>query len=293
MAETIIIKRPGFSKFANSLAKISIEQQKSIIDRYVAGERTGALAKEFSVTHGRITGIMIKAGVCRKEQWNFSNRLPLRQDAFAKITPESAYWIGFLMADGSVGSKRTTIKLYLAEEDKEHIQKFKDFLGSGHKIIHYSRKPWNGYKRQDAYGITVNSKQMVQDLAKYGVTPRKSATAKVIQLENDPHFWRGVIDGDGSLFRIMVDGRKYPSISLCGSNSMCCQFLNFAKDHTKTKSSVHKDTRGDLYYISFGGSIAAILIKILYKDANTFLKRKYDKAHELLLHYSSVREIEL
>ena len=41
---------------------------------------------------------------------------------------EKAYWLGFLDADGSVGSKEDKIELGLAEKDLAHIEKFRDFM---------------------------------------------------------------------------------------------------------------------------------------------------------------------
>ena len=55
---------------------------------------------------------------------------------FEKIdTEEKAYWLGFLYADGSVGSKDDRIELGLAEKDFHHIEKFRDFIGINNKIF--------------------------------------------------------------------------------------------------------------------------------------------------------------
>ena len=54
---------------------------------------------------------------------------------FEKIdTEDKAYWLGFLYADGSVGSKENKIELGLAEQDLHHIEKFRDFIGINNKI---------------------------------------------------------------------------------------------------------------------------------------------------------------
>ena len=49
-------------------------------------------------------------------------------------TEEKAYWLGFLYADGSVGSKDNRIELGLAEKDLKQIEKFRDFIGVMNKI---------------------------------------------------------------------------------------------------------------------------------------------------------------
>lgn len=66
----------------------------------------------------------------RNSKRPFNNRY-----IFDKIdTEEKAYWLGFLYADWSVGSKEDKIELSLAACDYNHIQKFKDFIGLDNKI---------------------------------------------------------------------------------------------------------------------------------------------------------------
>lgn len=48
-------------------------------------------------------------------------------DKLLEQTPESAYWMGFIMADGYMSGKR--LKIALSEKDAQHLQKFVDFLG--------------------------------------------------------------------------------------------------------------------------------------------------------------------
>jgi len=45
-------------------------------------------------------------------------------------TPEAYYWIGFLMADGNfdIHGYVNRLTLFLSEKDKEHIQKFSQFI---------------------------------------------------------------------------------------------------------------------------------------------------------------------
>lgn len=47
---------------------------------------------------------------------------------------EKAYWLGFLYADGSVGSNESKIELGLAEKDLHQIEKFRYFIGLSNKI---------------------------------------------------------------------------------------------------------------------------------------------------------------
>src|ERR1700678_1085953 len=82
--------------------KISFPHREEIKRRYISGESSLVLSREFGVTHGAIGGFLRREGIIRKSIWTEFNRIPLDQDAFAVITPESAYWIGFIMADGCI-----------------------------------------------------------------------------------------------------------------------------------------------------------------------------------------------
>lgn len=45
-------------------------------------------------------------------------------------TPEKWYWLGFLFADGHL-SMRGRLALSLAKKDKEHLEKFSEYMGRG------------------------------------------------------------------------------------------------------------------------------------------------------------------
>jgi DNA-binding transcriptional regulator WhiA len=62
----------------------------------------------------------------------------VNEAVFDTITEESAYWLGFLMADGSINTGKTgnpRIALTLAERDREHLVKFRKFLNCSNQIL--------------------------------------------------------------------------------------------------------------------------------------------------------------
>lgn len=50
------------------------------------------------------------------------------ENCFSTITAESAYWLGFMYADGYVGSTRNTVGISLMKSDFNHLQKFSKFI---------------------------------------------------------------------------------------------------------------------------------------------------------------------
>jgi len=85
-------------------------------------------------------------------------------------TEEKAYWLGFLYADGSVGSKEDKIELGLAEKDLHQIEKFRNFMGISNKI---------GYRESSkSYRMSFRSDKCKQDLINKGCVPKKSLILK-------------------------------------------------------------------------------------------------------------------
>ena len=150
----------------------------------------------------------------------------VNEAVFDTITEESAYWLGFLMADGSISTGKTgnpRIALTLAERDREHLVKFRKFLNCSNqilsKIAKVNEKVWNQYT------LRFSSKKIADRLKEFGITERKSLTAKSIGLEDNKHFWRGVLDGDGHIKN--SDGNDGDSVVVVGSQDLMRQFITF------------------------------------------------------------------
>jgi hypothetical protein len=155
----------------------------------------------------------------------------LNESTFDVLTEGSLYWTGFLMSDGNISYKKgiPIIALHLKDIDLPHLLKFRDFVGSSHKVGNYVNKE----RGNASNSISFASESMANALAKYGFVPRKCFTAEIKGgIENNRHVWRGVIDGDGSLgvyVRKNLNGniRRVPYLSLTGSKNLCIQLRSF------------------------------------------------------------------
>ncbi|HEY9286262.1 MAG TPA: hypothetical protein VIP46_22615 [Pyrinomonadaceae bacterium] len=206
----------------------------------------------------------------------------LNESSFDTVTEASAYWIGFVMADGCVVPPHE-LRLFLAIADVDHVAKFRDFLGASHKI-HIVKQMTRGKIHHNA-GLSVRSSKLAAALAMFGVTPRKSHTAKVIGLERDRHFWRGAVDGDGCIYvrkrRTKSREYLYPAINLCGSLDMVSQFIDFVRLHLPGCRAVPSRS-GPIYQVAFTFRQAARIIQILYEDCTVALDRKHAIARQAL-----------
>lgn len=191
---------------------------------------------------------------------------------FEKIdNEEKAYWLGFLYADGSVGSSDNRIELGLAEKDLKHIEKFRAFLKVDNKIQYR--------EKTKSYRIQIKNKKCKSDLIKQGCIPKKSLILNFPNEEQVPihlirHFIRGYFDGDGWF----TNTEKCFQVGIIGTEDFINGFLNIIeKENIKSTNkifTVHREDGAKRYVISSYNDVLNFL-NYLYKDCNIFLDRKY------------------
>jgi hypothetical protein len=251
--------------------------------RYECGESAASIAKALGYASGGvILNRLREIGISIRQSDTYCRRYSLNEGAFNSITEESAYWIGFLMADGCVHyTKRwnsAVISLCVAKYDCLHLENYKKFLGSNGKI-------YFGGKDNTAV-FTITSHHIANALAKFGVLPRKSLTAKVIGLENNEDFWRGVIDGDGTVAK---SSDADALLSLCGSRALMLQFATFVAKQTNTKPpTLYK--QGHIFIVKLYGKRAAFIAELLYSGCSVALQRKLENAERIIQRQRDIDE---
>ena len=281
-----LCKRRGAHIRHDSKNKLTHVQKEEIVRRYVMDRKgTTTLGRVYGVKDASIRSILIKRGVKMRTISEGVRRLSIDEKAFSQINENSAYWVGFLMADGCIGKNGTRISLRLASKDKKHIYKFRKFLNGGQQVRKIlPAKCFKNSMSTGSYVYEVSSKNLCNDLARFGVLPRKSFTAEVIGLEYNRDFWRGCIDGDGSIGFVKSKTAKsgiLPVICFCGGIQIVSQFRKFCTTicpEISAKINKHKN----IYTINIGGKRAKTIVRILYKNSNTFLDRKYSKAMKMM-----------
>jgi len=198
-------------------------------------------------------------------------------------TEEKAYWLGFLTADGYIREGASSgINLRLQLRDKDHIIKFQKFLSSDHKLQEGNTKSSTG-KDCSFVNLAITNIKLSNDLVALGLHQNKSKTAKPCDQVPSillKHYYRGLIDGDGSLTKSSRDGVL---IGLCGTYDICRGFLNFVKNIIGIQTSLKIATRIDgLSYLRFSKNPSKEIIKFLYQDAKVSLDRKQAIAYEVI-----------
>lgn len=274
-----LLKSRNIPRRLGGHSKLDKNKWKEIADRYSLGEKSANIAKDFNIRSNHVLYIAQKLGIPVRGIWDSRGRFKINHSAFSIPSPEANYWAGFLMADGTIHKEKNSVSVALASQDLRHIKKFKKFLGAEHKITKIPPQRLLGkYTSKGAYSFGFASKQIVMDLAKYGVVPRKSLTARIIGgMEYDRDFLRGLIDGDGSIAVHKTKWKSYAKISLCGSKDITRQFSDFMKRICPNCKAEIKKTRS-IFAVSTAGNMAVKIIENLYKDSTVYLDRKYIKA---------------
>ena len=203
----------------------------------------------------------------------------MNENYFSNIdTPEKAYWLGFVLADGNISKSSNTLTISLQRGDSGHLYKFVKAIESN-----YSVKDFINTSGSEQSIVTVTSKIMKNDLASYGVVPNKSLIAsapKNIKFEKD--FWRGCIDGDGTICNHTTKGGISWIIGICGTYDIGRSFYEFVGTNLNLK--IRKPIKdGSIFKASYNGSMTPIrVIEFLYKDSKIHLNRKMELAIEAM-----------
>ncbi len=205
------------------------------------------------------------------------NRCLLNHQALDVITDDAAYWIGFLFADGSVIRERQSapaIQVRLSEVDRGQIAKLREFLGSTHTIGYCPPGNYGGYSSRASFRLSVRSERLAHRLLDLGRYEGPIAR----ELVSSRHFWRGVVDGDGSVY---ISKLGYAVFGLVGSRRMLEAFRGFLKERGLAGRMSIRPTKS-IYIINTAGNLAARIIEELYKDAVVALDRKAAAARPII-----------
>jgi hypothetical protein len=261
-----LLRRRGVP--ARVVGRLTETERLEVVQRYVDGSTVPQLALAFGITDPAVRSLLIRRGVYRRATHT------LRHDAFEIFSEEAMYWIGFLFADGCVAYRVghiPQISVGLAERDRDHLVALREFLGSNGKIS----EPQATHR---ACQFSFRSAQLAARLIELG---RYDGPINR-ELAASSDFWRGVVDGDGSIGSYGRPGslRAQPQIRLVGQRRLLEAFREFLAIHGIKGLSVrpHKS----IFNIGTTGRPARRIIELLYRDASVALARKADRAAQVL-----------
>jgi intein-encoded DNA endonuclease-like protein len=245
-----------------------------IIEKYDELKNLKKVAKSFGVSLRPIKRILEKNNV------ELTNRRYNVNHEYFKIidSEEKAYWLGFLYADGCVRKSKSgsQVVLKLSTKDEEHLIKFKNDIGSEHKIAHNQSKT---ISKKGTHSISnnclirVNSCEMVDNLINQGCVPRKTFTIDMPNIDEKFYkdFIRGYYDGDGNFF--YNEKTKMSVLTIVCASEKFRTFLIDVISKLPNIGKIHEN--GDKYTIKIV-NIAGIVsfLDYIYNDSKICLNRK-------------------
>lgn len=207
------------------------------------------------------------------------NTYNYNENAFAVVNEESAYWAGFIMADGHIESymrygsnvANLKVKITLSNKDIDHLHKFNKFLGDNIKI-HDNKVTLRG-KEHIMSTIKVANKKLCNDLINVFSIPLKDKSCNElipnIPKEYIPHFIRGYFDGDGS---VMITKNKL-QITLLGGEDFLKQVRSFIN-----VGYIRKDTYSKVFRLEiYSKDECKQFLEYIYNNHSICLDRKFEK----------------
>ena len=228
-----------------------------------------------------------------KENNQFGKKYSINEQSFLKIEDEkSAYFLGFIYADGSLGKYNGDylIRIELQEKDRNILEKLNLFLGSTRPISESFKKGRKYYK------VSISNKVIYNNLLDKGLTTRKTFFIKfpnenIIPKHLMRHFIRGYFDGDGCI-TCSKNKKSSISFSLVSNFTFLKGMQDFLIDEiglSETKIIATKSNEiGVLVYS--GSKNAEKFYDFLYKESFLFLDRKYEKFSFLLEEINNLRK---
>ena len=257
-----------------SKTKLTQKQIEDIKTKYQNSISLVELQKEYNISYDRVKNIVKD---CKNISASKRLNPNLNEEYFSQIdSNEKAYWLGWLISDGSITyqpeKSKFQLELTIKQEDENILHLLENDLGVSNKV--YTSQ--NLYKR-----FSLGSKQIVTDLINLGITQNKTFSVKVPYFDKkyNASFLRGVFDGDGG-FTVYTRsaGQKCMELSFCGNEFIINWISNTLQEDIPnlTKNSITKES--SIKRIRWSNKKDIILIRdYLYKNHNNhFLSRKYN-----------------
>lgn len=263
----------------------SITDKQNICSLYKNGMSTVKIGQRYGVYHKVIAKVLDEFGIERTGVGKRKYRL--NETYFDAIdTPDKAYILGFLYADGCNSINKGTITIALQEEDREILEKMRLKIGSEKplKFLDKSNKHDFGYTYKNQYALIMFSSYMCNTLAEKGVVPNKSLVTTFpewLDKKLIPHFVRGVFDGDGSIYRYYKnENNQAITITITATSQFCETLKNICKDELNINAGIYDASchNGITKVFTLSGRrIAKEFLDWIYEDADLYLQRKYDR----------------
>nr|WP_142412628.1 LAGLIDADG family homing endonuclease [Clostridium sp. Marseille-P7770] len=263
------------------------EQKENIVKLYVEDKlSTPKIGKIMGCNYNKICRILDEFNIKRVN--NGIRIYHLNESYFDCIdTPNKAYVLGLMCADGCNFPPKHTAFISLQESDKDLLEKIRKEMDSDQplRIIDQSKRNDNNYTYNNMCTFNMYSTHICDSLTKLGVVRNKSLT---LEFPNIPeylysHFVRGYFDGDGSIYQYVKNkNNKSIRLTFTSTDSFCKKLKEIIENKLGIYCGIYDASchNGITKVLALTGSSSIKLLNWMYEDADLFLQRKYDRFME-------------
>lgn len=270
------------------------EQEQIALDRYVNQKRGLNYCKaQAKVSLATLNQILKDNGIKKRTyaeaaiESNQNRALHKNKEYFSVQSPNMAWVLGFLAADGTLSKKGNNIRIGLSSTDREILERIKQDIEIENPIHDFTNR--QGF---DCSELNWVCKEHREELAKYSIVPQKTFILEPPYVL-DKKYWldyvRGYFDGDGSVNFIEANGKRpYTALrwQVCSATPSVLEFiLNVLEYYDIPKVNIQKQNRKSsvLYCIQYSTNSTKKIYEILYSTPSTlYLARKKRHFEEII-----------
>lgn len=253
-------------------------QEIEIIDKYNNGVSINKLSKEYDLDWHWIERMLIRNNVTLRKRYK------INENYFDQIdTPNKAYILGFLYADGgntsNYDNKRYCITITLKQSDVQILNDIKSEIGYEAPI------KFREYDNGPIATFDICNKHIVLRLHELGVIPNKTLTLqfpKWLEKNLYSHFIRGYFDGDGCITYRIRKAASQLQTTIISTENMCNSIIDIIFNECNINAHIydvgHELCNDIIKTLSIYGNIQCKkFLDYIYRDADLKLERKYKR----------------
>jgi hypothetical protein len=260
---------------------LSESDKAQIVRDYMAGVDARTLGRRHGVSGTAIGGLLRRRGVPIRGAGFASRRYSVNASAFRDMDDnDTQYWLGFLTADGMLKTNERgqyELRVVLSHRDVSHLELFRAFLKSSSPIKEVAVCGYPGSTA--ARRISVYSDELGRSMEAIGFAKDSLNRVAPASVAFSPHFWRGVVDGDGWIGFHRSGGAR---MDLVGGRELMTQFSRFVAE-VAPRSAVMPCPHKSIYRVGLSYGTAFAVIASLYGDHGVSLKRKQEVASRIIV----------
>lgn len=219
---------------------------------------------------------------------NGQRKYHINEEYFDNIdTLNKAYVLGLMYADGCNFPPKHTAFLSLQEGDRKLLEDINKELENETplRIVDQSKmgeKRGNGYSYNNMCTLNMFSTHICNSLTNLGVIRNKSLVLEFPNIDEKlySHFLRGYFDGDGSVTRyIKNENNKQINITFTSTEQFCKKIKEILEYELNIHCGIGDAAcHNGITKVAFvSGKSAVKVLDWMYKDADLYLQRKYDR----------------